>query len=185
VKDERHAILAIDPGGTSGVFAAYADPRPTLKETLLEGLSKQKSTETKGGYLQQGARLATIIRRFVFVANVENSIAIPNISVVLEDFVLRRRQEGGATGNLTSCWVAAATMGAAGVTHYVGPDQGEWGVEVSEFMEEMTYYQQPSQAKGLATNERLKLWGLWTRGDGDHIRDAKRHFATRLNKVLD
>lgn len=156
------AIMAVDPGGTTGVAATYFNKRPTIKETL-QNLPNFKTAEVSGGWEAQGEELAQMWARFRMRANVEHSIALPDIHLVCEDFVLRRREAGGATGNLTSIWVMAGFIGAAG-----------WP-EVA--------YQQASQAKSFATNDRLKLWDIYTVGS-EHKRDATRHMALRINKLL-
>ena len=44
-------------------------------------------------------------------------------------------------------------------------------------------WQQASQAKGYATDERMRGWGVWQRGS-PHKRDAVRQLCLKLNKVL-
>lgn len=44
--------------------------------------------------------------------------------------------------------------------------------------------QQPSQAKGVITDERLKKWGLWIKGS-THKRDAMRHLLLWLMRFKD
>jgi hypothetical protein len=47
----------------------------------------------------------------------------------------------------------------------------------------LRFYQTPSDAKKAVTNERLKNWGLYDAGSGEHARDADRHnvlFARRF-----
>lgn len=168
-QNATQAILGIDPGGTTGVAAGYFDLRPTRKETIGT-LRNAKSAEVEGSWLEQGVRLAEIINKFVYTANVENSIPLPNISVAIEDFILRRREAGGATGNLTSVWVAAAMMGA-----YVRTMPVNYNVRFK--------WQQPSSAKNLATDARLKDWGLWVKGSA-HKRDAWRHIILRLDELI-
>lgn len=160
---ETHAIMGIDPGGTTGVAACYVSVKPTMKETML-GATKKKSLEVPGSYLEQGKKIASLMNGFMYKANVENGIPLYNIHFAIEDFVLRRKMEGGATGNLTSCWVAAAAVAIFG-----SENQIKW--------------RQASQAKTYATDQRLRLWGLWTVGSA-HQRDAWRHVASEVNEVV-
>lgn len=45
------------------------------------------------------------------------------------------------------------------------------------------FFQQPSEAKGVATDARLKAWGLYRREGGqEHARDADRHAITWIRK---
>jgi len=43
-------------------------------------------------------------------------------------------------------------------------------------------YQMASMAKTTVTNERLKRWGLWTKGS-EHARDATRHLVTYVRRL--
>lgn len=161
---DTHAIMGIDPGGTTGIAAAYVSVRPTMKETMLEGITKKRSLEVPGDYLQQSKAIASLMNAFMYKANVENGIPLYNIHYAIEDFVLRRKAEGGATGNLTSCWVAAGAVAIFG-------------------SEANVKWRQASQAKTYATDARLKLWGLWSIGSA-HERDAWRHLASEANEVV-
>lgn len=162
-----HAVMAVDPGGTTGVAAAYVDLKfKTLKETLQMGLSDRKAVEVKGDWLFQAREVHRLMKSFTFTANVQRSLPIDHIHIVIEDFQVRPAgRAGGGTHNLTSVWVAA------GARAMLLPDTYdlEW--------------QQPSDAKRLATNERLKMWKLWEVGS-EHKRDAWRHFALRVNKLV-
>lgn len=180
-KKNIHAVLAIDPGGTTGVAAGYVEIGNTRRETLAS-LFHRKAVEVHGNWIVQAAQLDTIFRNFVFTANVENSIPLPNIHIAIEDFILRRRQEGGATGNLTSCWVAAAAVGMWHKVIVVGKD-GRQITQIANDQNDSIKWQQPSHAKTLMTNERLKSYGLWEVGS-EHMRDAWRHFGLRVDGLI-
>lgn len=160
-----HAVFAVDPGGTTGIFAAYAELKPTLKETLEEGLTNRKAAEVTGDWLYQGREIARLMSRFRFVANVEQQMRMDRIHFVFEDFVLRMP---ATTTNLTSIWVAASAVS------FFNKD----GIAAHDLV-----WQQPSHAKTKATDARLKRWGLWEKGS-PHKRDAARHFALRVDKLL-
>jgi hypothetical protein len=166
VNDETYAVMAVDPGGTTGIAAGYVELKPSLKKTLAT-LSMAKTMELEGDWLTQARRLSHVMARFQMIANVENSLPAGNIQFTFEDFVLRRRQQGGATGNLTSIWVAAGAVAAAGGLTNHSP----------------IFWEQASSAKTLATDARLKHWGLWEKGS-PHIRDAWRHFVLRVNRLV-
>lgn len=183
---DRFAVLAIDPGRTTGVAACHFDAKTTLKETLLNAEEKKAVEvgaflDSEGVYQKEWAeithmepwllhsrRIAGVINRFSYRALIECEIPAPNIHIVFEDFVLRRRKEGGATGDLTSIWVMAGAMGRYDEGHVTDMN---------------VTFQQAGEAKGFATNARLKLWGLYEPGS-EHCKDAWRHLATLANKLI-
>lgn len=163
-RTSKVAILAIDPGETTGVAAArvdlsYLDALPTLRNA-----ENKKSMEVTGNYLEQGLHLAEIMNKFVFTMNTRFMIPTYQIHIVIENFVLRRTRQGGATGNLTSCWVGGAAVGAFGD-------------------DTLITWQNASDAKSYATNDRLQMWDMYERGSA-HMRDANRHLALKVNKLL-
>jgi len=170
-----HAFFAGDPGRTTGVAGCYVQFKGTLKETLLTATNK-KAIELKGPWLEQGRTLGHLMDRFVYRANVEALIPLDNIHLVMEDFVLRRRREGGATGDLTSIWVAAA----ANAFYAAAPDNN--GIAAAHLGVVPVVWQQPSEGK-FVDNVKLKAYGLYEVGS-EHKRDAWRHIATRVDKLL-
>lgn len=180
IHEGRLAILAVDPGGTTGVAACYLPRQETLKESLRSAQSK-KAIEVKGRWDDQAAQIATIMHNFVFTANSEHGIALDDIHIVFEDFILRRKRVGGATGNLTSVWVMAGAVTLFNSRLCVNVDNScKWEADES-FVQ--IHYQQASFAKGKATNERLKLWNLYETGS-EHRRDAWRHICALADKLL-
>jgi hypothetical protein len=163
VPEGVHAIFAVDPGGTTGVFAGWVELKGTTRATVTEGLLRSGAVEVGGPWLDQAQELSALFGRFDFHAN-NGGIPVERRHLVMEDFVLRRRVEGGATGNLTSVWVAAAFTALVNDLADV-----EW--------------QQASDAKTYASDERLKRWALWIKGSA-HKRDAARHFALKTTKLL-
>jgi hypothetical protein len=179
---ERHAVLGIDPGRTTGVAACHFETEATLKETLLNAEEK-KAIEVTGDWMEQACKIAGIIKRFVYRAHIEKEIPFDNIHIAIEDFVLRRRREGGATGDLTSIWVAAGAIALyRGHALGQGPMMHTVDYETWDDADRFTW-RQASQAKSFATNARLKLWGLYEPGS-EHCKDAWRHVALEVNTVL-
>ncbi len=155
------AVLAVDPGGTTGVAAAYFETRGTLRETL-ETMTRRKSVEVTGYWHDQVQELAQLWSRFEFSANVEGGIPLGDVHVVFENYLPDPRRIGAGATDLSPVWVAAGVCGAMG--------------------REPTW-QTPSEAKGFARDDRLRSWGLWERGSA-HKRDAWRHVVTRLNRLV-
>lgn len=163
----RHAVFAVDPGRTSGLFCGAVELGETIAETLAT-ITMAKAGEVKEeDSIGSGVEIGRAIIRWAMFCE-KHAIGAPNRHVVAEDFQLRRRQEGGATGILDSCWVGGAIGGFVD------------GVEPIE-------WQQPSDAKTYATDERLKRWGLYgysLKPASVHKRDAIRHFALKVNTLL-
>lgn len=171
------AVMAVDPGETTGIGAGFYEPHSTLKKTMTEGRVAHKTAEVYGDYLGQAKEIAAAILRFVFGANVERSIPFEHIHVVFEDFILRRRREGGATGNLTSCWVAAAAVALYEVgvcSHLEEAGAFENGLP-------KVAWQQPSE--GYFYKDKLKPFDLYVRGS-EHMRVANMHVICRVSKLL-
>ena len=168
--------MAVDPGGTTGVAAGYVTLADTFKDTV-KTMEAKRSLEVGGDWLDQAAELCRLMHRFVFRANVEVGLPLYNVHITFEDFVLRRRREGGATGNLTSIWVAAAAVGMYHSSSLI-PREGDFLVERVPVT-----WRQASPAKTFATDERLRMWGLWESGSA-HKRDAWRHWAAHVNGLV-
>lgn len=160
------ASMGIDPGGTTGLALVVCEKRATLKESLATatGLS---AIEVMGDWQHQAEAIGGMMVQFRDKSYLEGRSSM----ICIENFVLRRRQEGGATGNLTSIWVAA---GAWGYYRAKRADGDGHEPEVA--------FPMPSQAKSFATDERLKMWGCYV--TGAHKRDAMRHAILGVNELL-
>lgn len=159
---DMHAVFAVDPGGTTGVAAAYIEPKVSIKETLLS-MPVRKAVEVEGEWIEQAETIAGMMNEFVYNAHVGSRIPHRRIHFVFEDFVLRMPAR---TTNLTSVWVAAATVGRYGPMN---------GVDLA--------WQSAGDAKSFASDSRLRLWELWERGSA-HKRDAWRHVALRTASLI-
>ena len=69
--------------------------------------------------------------------------------------------------DLTSIWIAAPACA------YIADAYPDLDIR----------WQMPSGAKTKATNERLRLWGLWETGS-EHKRDVMRHIALRMDGLV-
>ena len=177
VNTDTLAVFVCDPGETTGVGGGFYVPKGTLKKTLTEGRLAHKTQEVRGDYLKQGREIATLMMRFQYTANVERGISLENVHFVFEDFVLRRRRAGGATGNLTSCWVAAsATALYTSAFVYLDSSSGQWVANKREIV-----WQQPSE--GMFYKDRLHDFDLWVPGS-EHERVVNMHLACRVSKLL-
>lgn len=186
-------ILALDPGGTTGwailVIAADAfrdpetkilssvslytygqigeggipwaapttewDTRPTRGAAGARALADGRDPDAPDGgeYRAEHEQIAAIT---------DMVDAWPTAAVIREDFILRTQNKSRDT-------LSPVRLGF-GIDHLLW-ERGRW-----------SFTQQPSMAKGTATDARLKEWGLYRPG-GEHARDATRHAITFARRV--
>lgn len=157
-----HAVMGIDPGGTTGVAAGHFRLHATAKRTLTDGRRSWKTTEVRGDWWTQAKAIAELINRFVFTAQTEHELAVGHVHIAWENYT---RRPQAATTNLDSVWVMAAALAFL--------DRPELDHA----------FQEPSSAKGYAENQRLRGWGIYVVGS-DHERDAARHVALRVSDLI-
>jgi hypothetical protein len=179
---DAFAIMALDPGGTSGLAAGVFAPRPsdqpTVKQTLRRAVRKRmiQALVIDGPPERQGHRVARGWRDFTYRCNVELGLPLTDIWFVVEDFNLRQMAVDLAPVEVTAAVRTAQTAPTTSGWHDDVPE-GRY-VKVSA-----------SEAKTFATNDRLKLWTVYDvgrgRGFGDHARDALKHVCLGVNKCLE
>lgn len=175
---DAFAIMGVDPGGKSGVCEGAFTNRGTAKQTLRRAARKNavRCCVLDGPPEEQAHFLARFWRDFKFKMVVEWGIPEPYVLLAIEDFQLRQMAVDLAPVEVTS---GLRTLQHVPVT------QG-WFDDVRP---ECLFRPSASESKSYATNERLKLWGLWEvtrgRGYGDHARDATRQVCLGVSKVLD
>lgn len=158
--------MTVDPGGRSGVAGGYFMNMGSVAATLKRAVRREAvwAVFIDGSPEEQAWWLARQWTEFRFKWVVEYGQRADRCSLVVEAFKLRQRSVELSPVEVTS-----------GLTTLLRGSGGDWpqGEPV---------YQEPSSAKGYATNDRLKEWGLYPlgRGGGDHKRDALRHIAARV-----
>lgn len=157
---EVHALLAMDPGGTTGVGAMHVQLKPTVLETFAEGILSHKLVEVRGYWRDQADQLVEIADRFRDNATLDG-VHDDNVHVIMENYLPDPRRMGAGATDLSPVWIGAAFCGA-------------WHEE--------PIWQNPAD-KGYAKNDRLRRWGLWVVGS-EHLRDVNRHIAFRVNKLV-
>lgn len=171
---DRYAVAAVDPGGTSGVFACVVDNASrTMKETA-QGVAENETEiligQITGDFRTQASEIATVLKDW-YASQAMDYVAPANHYLVIENWDTMRKNPGR---EIISAWIAAGLdcLMTEGLNPIFTPEQ-------------ITYFN-AGQAKAYATNERLKLWNLYdlTRGK-PHARDASRHWATRVNQLID
>jgi hypothetical protein len=162
----QYGAFVVDPGGGSGLAWACLEDTGTVPERLAA--RTEDGYETVRGDWKVQAR--TIAEKWHAFYRLCLDAGMPAY-FVMEDFILTRLKSSEREG-LYPVWVAAAVEGyRAGVFDVIGV-----GDEPSNLT--ATIWQQPSEAKTYATDERMKRWGLWIPGTAHaHERDARRHLA--------
>lgn len=164
----RHAIAAVDPGGTTGVFCGVVALRPMMKETVT-GIEEHWQGQLTGDFRTQAAAIANTLRDW-FAKQAIDYVAPENHHLVIENWDTMRKEPGR---EIVSAWIAAGLdcLLTEGLNPVFKPEQ-------------VTYFM-AGQAKGYATNTRLKLWNLYDLTKGErHARDASRHWATKVNQLI-
>lgn len=170
VVPDKFAVMALDPGGTTGLATGmFRTDRGDMmmKEVLARAIKKGVllAADVDGDPVEQAWWLAKAWSDFRFVCTVERGIAESDVVLVIEDFQLRQRSADLAPVRVTT-----------GLLTLLRGREGDWPLGAP-------VYQGPSEAKGTATNDRLRSWGLWQVGS-EHRRDAMRHLATRVSRML-
>lgn len=173
-------VVAVDPGVVTGIVAM--DIWEKAGETRYDIREHQQIDSGVQGEFMAAYQAAAFISQWV-----EEGI-LYRPEVVFEDFVLRRqemdrtllapvRMGGLVLGLMASCphWYVVGDRGLGG---------GVYGVKAFEVDLTRVPFsvQQPSQAKSIVTDARLKDWGLWIKGQ-KHVRDAIRHAVVRYRAV--
>ena len=167
-KDEEDLIqspvvVAVDPGGVTGWSViqvhpeALSDPAiPILANIEHWSHGQIKSPANDTDEQDCVTELVGIVKQW------------PGCSVLMEDFILRMFSMGREL-------LAPVRLNAM----FAYALRTELGMEV-------THRQQPSEAKTIATDIRLKEWGLYEREGGlEHARDADRHAIVWMRKAKD
>lgn len=165
------AVIALDPGETTGWSLMVVDPRclvnPAVKvlSSIYEHQHGQVTANDREDPFPGVGRQVPEAGECLMVNDL---IALldtwDHAAVVIEDFILRKSSKGREL--LSPVRVTAAIK------------QFLWCNGRGFFR------QQVSEAKTAATDDRLKVWGMYQRDGGlEHARDADRHAITFLRKA--
>jgi hypothetical protein len=147
------AVISIDPGGTSGWSILQVHP-VALLDTEFPILTNIECWQN-GQFTGNENQQAKDVLDLID--------AWPGCAVVMEGFILRKFSSDD---------------------ELLSPVRLIAKIEYGLWLLGMTYFpQQPSEAKSVATDDRLKNWGLYkSEGGMQHARDADRHGITFLRK---
>lgn len=170
-KSTTVAIFSVDPGGTSGCATALLDLGQITVAKAMRRARAKGNIETwveHGDHTDQAWSIAQRLYDYYFNVHIERGlIERDNFFIVCEKFELRQM---GA--ELSPVRIAA---GLETLLCNVFTDRWD--------NDEFYSLQSASEAKGFCNNEMLDRWGL-LRGLTPHERDALRHIARRLDKLL-
>lgn len=148
-------LVSVDPGGTTGwsVISVHPESLAYPDIPILNNIEHWSHGQIVGDENDQAAEILGLIDTW------------PGCAVLFEDFILRT--------SVTSREVLSPVRITARV---------EFGLYLSA--QPVPFFRQlPSEAKSIATDERLKMWGFYERSGGmQHARDADRHGLTWLRK---
>lgn len=159
---DKIAVMAFDPGGTTGVAWGCMTPRQTLSETLNG--AELASADITGNHHQQAEKMRELWMTMVMRWNVERQISLENVHLVSESFTLRKFGSSNKLG-LYPVWILAMFEGLV----------WDAGFRV---------VQQDPSTQARSTSARLKRWGAWEVGVSPHRRSAMKHLAYRVNKLI-
>ena len=161
----RIGVLAIDPGGTTGMAWGVFTWKGTVGRTVAEGELMGSCQIDKADELEHTSEILATLETFRTLCR---RAGVKRVEVVIEDFVLRPQIATKGREMLSPVRITAMIeAGHIGLYRY-----------------RLEYHLQgPAEAKGFATNDRLKRWGVQTHGGGRHAKDAWRHIAVFLAKL--
>jgi hypothetical protein len=160
-------ILGVDPGATTG-WCRITVPRKTIYGDAPGEITEWETGEIKGDEPNQVRDLARLCRQ---IQSLDYKIGP---AIVCEDFDVSKLVTTDAEVLYSPVRIAAMIrmcMALAAVPSYT-----------PMFGDALLVMQSRGMAKSTATDERLRAWGLWTKGS-DHERDATRHAITALRRA--
>jgi hypothetical protein len=165
------AVFGIDPGGTTGCATALIDLRQITVAKAMKRARIKGNIDTwceKGHYVDQAWAIARRITDFLFTVHIEKSlIENEKFFIVCENFEIRQM---GADLSPVEVRSGFETL-LKGVFKDLWEKEGFYSLQTA------------SEAKGFCNNDMLDRWGL-LRGRTPHERDALRHIARRIDKLL-
>jgi hypothetical protein len=172
VVPEIFAIMAVDPGTTTGVAAGLFHPAAEVAGCIAHG--DWEAWEVEGSPAEQAWQIMDEFRDRQTEWNLAG-VAISDIHLVCESFALRMKKAHGAGSDQRM--MDPIRVSTALETLALRQHKGEiisW-VRI--------HYQMPSEAKRYVTNERMRRWGAWVKGS-EHKRDATRHMVKKVSDII-
>jgi hypothetical protein len=169
------AIMAMDPGGTTGVAWGIFDTDHRSVASMLQLREAAGSESIQGISEQQIPKLADIWKDFSRESHSEHELSLQDIELVMEDWQVRPRIARTGKVPVIPVQIAWGVLG-----YRMGRsreyEEGGWGPT----NEIQVIWQQPGQAMSFGTKQRLQKWNCWVVGR-PHERTAWQHIAVRLS----
>lgn len=180
-------VACFDPGSTTGwcrfrvkpQFLKGRDIGECVRAGELEFGQEHVSAQKFDDWVHEAKTARTMAKETIDWWNGDGQLA-----VVFEDFILRR---GGTAQRHTLSPVRMTAFMEANLSWYVallaGSRRSSRAAAIARHKRIMTgfsvYGFTPAQAKSFATDDRLKHWNLWVKGN-PHARDSLRHLCLFL-----
>jgi len=157
--------LWIDPGGTTGVSLVWFDPARLLDKNvpLIRSVIAWWGGYLHGSENMQTHEVTMLVKKYGGPAG---------LAIGIEDFILQ--------SSIKDRHLLAPVRLTASIEYALWRGLKEHDGEVRK--RTWAHKQSANDAKNVMTDERLKLWGMYTPGP-DHIRDATRHSLLWLRRV--
>lgn len=151
-------VIGVDPGGTTG-WARLTVPRKSVFGSQPSKILEWDAGQLYGNEDEQVSLLGSIVRETQSLAYLVGP------ALVIEGFEIRTNSRGPE--------VLAPVRIAAKI---------EYARHLGKLCDSQIVYQSASMAKSTVTDDRLKRWGFWLKGE-EHARDALRHAITALRRA--
>ena len=172
---ERFAIVAIDPGTTTGAAAGLFRAAADIKTCLATG--DWEAWEVEGSPAEQAWQILEEFRDRQSDWNIRG-VSLEHIYLCCESFQLRISKAHGAASDKRMLDSIRVISAMEALCLYQAHKPGEW---VQPWIR--IEFRPPSSAKKYVTNERLRRWGGWVVGS-EHKRDAMRHLISKVSDLL-
>lgn len=173
-RDKKHWIYAVDPGVTTGLSLIGFDKPCSPTEVKVWG-SNQISYGGSGNASDLISGDAAFAEQRICHQIADNVLELArstSVFLVIEDFIIRRSDS--SRDFLSPVRITSGIL------------QSIFSRTTEDHYPITVFFQQPSEAKGTCTDERLDKWGFEIRTQKDrHSRDADRHGILLLRKFVE
>jgi hypothetical protein len=157
----RHLhLIGLDPGGTTG-YCRLTVPRESIFGREPGDIWERDYGEFQGSEVEQASDIATWVREV-------QSLDYPNGPAIV-----------------TEAWDQDPTFKSTD-PEALSPARINAMLELLRYQKKLAdatlTYQSRTMAKKTATDERLKVWGMYVAGS-EHVKDAHRHAITALRRA--